>query len=35
MMKHIVGNGGDTFVWLDNWHPLGPLYKVLGEAVIY
>lgn len=25
-----VGNGQ----WLDNWHPLGPLFKKFGEAVV-
>lgn len=26
LIKHRIGNGNNTFVWLDNWHPLGPLY---------
>lgn len=26
-MKMIIGNGEDTFMWLDNWHPLRPLIK--------
>ena len=26
MIRHIVGDGSGTLHWLDNWHPLGPLY---------
>ncbi|XP_058192025.1 uncharacterized protein LOC131309397 [Rhododendron vialii] len=35
MVKHVVGNGQNTWVWLDNWHPMGPLYKTLGEVVVF
>lgn len=28
-----VRNGCSTFAWLDNWHPLGPLYQRFGERV--
>lgn len=30
-----VGNGNDTFLWLDNWHPSGPLYQKYGEQVVH
>lgn len=26
-IKYIVGDGLSTFLWVDNWHTLGPLYK--------
>lgn len=29
-----VESGGDTLLWLDNWHPLGPLYQKFGEHVV-
>lgn len=35
LIKHKIGNGNDTYVWLDNWHPLGPLYQKFGESVVY
>lgn len=25
-IKSVVGNGKNTFLWLDNWHTLGPLF---------
>lgn len=31
----MVGNGKNTFLWLDNWHPLGPLYARFGSRVVY
>ncbi|XP_058195022.1 uncharacterized protein LOC131311543 [Rhododendron vialii] len=34
-IKSVVGNGLDTFLWLDNWHPLGPLFSRFGERVVY
>lgn len=33
-VKHIVGNGQDTFMWLDNWHTLGPLYKLFEARTL-
>ncbi|KAL7230441.1 hypothetical protein ACSBR2_008843 [Camellia fascicularis] len=30
----MIGDGGETFLWLDNWHPIGPLYKIYGERVV-
>lgn len=35
LVKHVVGNGENTWVWLDNWHLMGPLYKTIGEEVVY
>lgn len=29
-----VGNGDSTFLWLDNWRPVGLLFKRFGEAVV-
>ncbi|KAI8560075.1 hypothetical protein RHMOL_Rhmol04G0227000 [Rhododendron molle] len=26
LIRCLVGNGANTFLWLDNWHNLGPLY---------
>lgn len=35
LIKYQVGNGKDTFLWLDNWHLLGPLYKRVGDGVVF
>lgn len=35
LIQYRVGNGQATFLWIDNWHPLGPLYKRFGENVVY
>lgn len=32
-MRHISGNGKNTFFWLDNWHPLGPLKSWFGDRI--
>lgn len=32
LIKYMIGNGRDTFLWLDNWHSLGPLYTKFGES---
>lgn len=29
-----MGNGDSIFLWLDNWHPVGPLFKRFGEALV-
>lgn len=29
------GNARNTFLWLDNWHPVGPLFAKYGAIVIY
>lgn len=35
LIQYKVGNGQSIFLWVDNWHPLGPLYKRYGEDVVY
>ncbi|XP_058217276.1 uncharacterized protein LOC131328342 [Rhododendron vialii] len=30
-VKHVIGNGQRTFLWFDNWHPSGPLYKLFSD----
>ncbi|KAL7251523.1 hypothetical protein ACSBR1_013373 [Camellia fascicularis] len=32
---HKIGNGGDVFLWFDNWHPLGSLWVRFGARVVY
>lgn len=32
-IKCIVGNGSNTFLWWDNWHPVGPLFQKFGERL--
>lgn len=34
-IKYEIGNDVSTFLWVDNWHPLGSLYKHYGDRVIY
>ncbi|KAI8531403.1 hypothetical protein RHMOL_Rhmol11G0133800 [Rhododendron molle] len=31
LIRYQIGNGTSTFLWLNNWHSLGPLYKRFGE----
>lgn len=31
----LVGNGQSVILWLDHWHPLGPLYEKFRERVVY
>ncbi|KAG5547016.1 hypothetical protein RHGRI_012893 [Rhododendron griersonianum] len=36
-VKHIIGDGQPgqgTFLWLNNWHPKGPLYKLFGDRAL-
>lgn len=33
-IRYIIDDGRETFLWTDNWHPLGDLYKRYGEAVV-
>lgn len=35
LIKKIVGNRNNTFVWHDNWHILDPLKDKYGYRVIY
>ncbi len=30
-----VGNGEGTFLWFDNWHPLGPIVQKYGSRICY
>lgn len=34
LIQYRVGNGKSTFLWLENWHPLWPLYKRFGESMV-
>lgn len=34
-ITYVVGNGRNTFIWLDNWHTLGPLFAKFGSRVVY
>lgn len=33
LIRYKIGNMNSTFMWLDNWHPLGPLFKRYGQRV--
>ncbi|XP_058211454.1 uncharacterized protein LOC131323619 [Rhododendron vialii] len=33
-VKHIIGDGQGTFLWLNNWHPSGLLYKLFYARLI-
>lgn len=35
LILYRIGNGLSMFLWFDNWHSLGPLYKRFGEEVVY
>ncbi|XP_028089909.1 uncharacterized protein LOC114290215 [Camellia sinensis] len=35
LINHQVGCGDSTFLWYDNWHPLGPLWKKFGDRILY
>lgn len=34
-IKSVIGNGQTTFLWLDNWHTLGPLFQKFGNRVVF
>ncbi|KAF7124827.1 hypothetical protein RHSIM_Rhsim12G0188500 [Rhododendron simsii] len=34
LIKHVIGDGDSTFLWLDHWHTVGPLYKVFGDSIV-
>lgn len=34
-ITYVVGNGYNIFLWLDNWHPLGPLKTKFGSRFVY
>ena len=35
MIQNKIGNGCNTSLWYDNWHPKGPLLEKYGSRVIY
>ncbi|XP_058216740.1 uncharacterized protein LOC131327608 [Rhododendron vialii] len=35
LIQYLIGNGQGTFLWLENWHPLGPLFNKFGENIVY
>ena len=34
-IKYIVGDGQFIWMWVDNWHNLGPLVKQFGDRIAY
>lgn len=34
LIHYKIGNGLSTFLRMDNWHPVGPLYPTLGDNVV-
>lgn len=34
-LKFEVGDGTNIHMWLDNWHPCGPLLEIYGFRIIY
>ncbi|GFS30802.1 chloride channel B [Actinidia rufa] len=35
MEKHITGDDPNTFLWFDNWHPLGPLTDAYRPRIVH
>lgn len=35
LIKHIIGNGSNTFLWHDFWYPLGPLTQRFDPRIMY
>lgn len=35
LIRHIIGNGLDTSLWFDNWHPDGPILLNWSSRAIY
>lgn len=35
MDQAFMGNGATTFLWLDNWNPLGPLFYIFGDIIVF
>ena len=33
-IRYAVGDGCNISLWVDNWHPLDPLYKNFWEEVV-
>lgn len=34
LIKYVIDNGNTTFLWLDYWHDVSPLYKVFGGSIV-
>ncbi|KAJ9535397.1 hypothetical protein OSB04_un001487 [Centaurea solstitialis] len=34
-LVHSIGDGTSTFLWFDNWHPLGPLCHFISKRDLY
>ena len=35
LIKYQIGDGADTWLWLDNWLPMGPIVSVFGNDIVY
>lgn len=35
LIQHRIGDGKDTWMCLDIWHPCGPLLQQFGTRVVY
>ncbi|XP_028118147.1 uncharacterized protein LOC114315744 [Camellia sinensis] len=35
LIVHKIGNGNATFLWYDNWHPVGSIWDKFGNRIIY
>ncbi|KAL7167374.1 hypothetical protein ACSBR2_037940 [Camellia fascicularis] len=35
VIKHVIGDGLNTFMWYDNWHPFGSLRDKFGKRIMY
>lgn len=33
-VKHLIGDGIDSFFWYDMWHPIGPLYQFFTKKLL-
>ena len=34
VVLHLIGNGSNTAMWLDPWHPVGTLLNILGDRLL-
>lgn len=34
-IRYKIGNGRDTWMWFDNWHPKGPSFEHYGPKIVY
>ncbi|XP_028076039.1 uncharacterized protein LOC114278224 [Camellia sinensis] len=35
LIRYKIGNGEDTFLWYDNWHPFGSLWSKYGNRLMH